>query len=311
MTHVPFLYLPLTALAVLSIACDLADDVYYPATKSVEQTWTVGGSPGVAVAAFEGGIWVVPGDSGVIKVTVEVLSTSKKSKVVAQRLTDSLDVHLRREGDSITVAITPNARYTKFSSVTASIRIEVPSGIRLDLSTDRGDIWVGYDRSGIIRRVSPVSIKARGNGIGNAIGIMTLPKPHIDAATVSRREIVIQDSTSNVLIHASDYALSVATAGRVNFTGTPARGVNTIYAGDAISLELLSNVWFYADHSAEPGALVREPVHKRAERDGVKRLTGALHDGSDFVLELHSQSGVIHGLPESTNRGRVGHSSIQ
>jgi hypothetical protein len=71
----------LTWLTLAAFASVLLDDVYQAASSRVEETWSVRAAPLVIVDTFHGGIWVYPGEPGVVKATVEPHSSWKNGSL--------------------------------------------------------------------------------------------------------------------------------------------------------------------------------------------------------------------------------------
>ncbi len=129
-------------LALAAIAT-LLDDVYQSASSQVEKTWSVQSPPRIIVDVFDGGIWVHPGEPGVVKATVEPSSSCKNGSIEeAEAALKLVDVSLTQAGDEIRVVAKRVAGGPSKCSVSTSTNLYVPAGTSLELRTGTGSILV-------------------------------------------------------------------------------------------------------------------------------------------------------------------------
>jgi hypothetical protein len=139
------------AFMAMAALTSLFDDVYQPARTKLEKTWEVRATPKVIVDVFDGGIWVLPGDPAVVKVTVEPYSSCKNGSVAeAENALKVVNVGLTQEGDTIRILAKKVRQPGNHCSVSTSTHIYAPAGSRLVLNTTIGSISVEGTPSSVV-----------------------------------------------------------------------------------------------------------------------------------------------------------------
>jgi hypothetical protein len=129
----------------------LFDEVYQPAITKLEKTWEIRATPKVIVDVFDGGIWVHPGEPGVVKATIETSSSCKNgSAEEAENALKAVDVGLTQEGDTIRILAKKVRQPVIHCMLSTSTHVHVPAGSRLVLNTNIGSISVEGTPSSVV-----------------------------------------------------------------------------------------------------------------------------------------------------------------
>jgi hypothetical protein len=135
----------------LDMIASLLDDVYRSARTEVTKTWSVPAAPRVIVDAFDGGIWIHPGEPGSVKVTVEPYSSCKNGSVEeAKSALRLVDVSMTQDGDTIRVVAKRIGGPPTKCFVSTSTNVYVPPGTSLLLRTTTGSISVSGAPSEVV-----------------------------------------------------------------------------------------------------------------------------------------------------------------
>ena len=129
----------------------LLDDVYQSARTQVEETWSVHAAPRVIVDTFHGGIWVHPGEPGMVNATVEPHSSWKNGSLAqAKNALKQVDVGFAQEGDTVRVVARQLSALPGTCSLSVSTHLYIPPGASLVLRTGAGSIAVSGEPSEVV-----------------------------------------------------------------------------------------------------------------------------------------------------------------
>src|SRR5438270_8427447 len=128
--------------ALPSLSEILRDDPYH-SSKTVSASWHAGPGPSVTADVFVGRIQVLPSPDCTVKAKVTFHAVTKLSPAYADRALDSIELVMDHQGDSVRI-VTRGALELGIMKDSMLV-LHVPSGVRLDLRTGCGEIYVGQD----------------------------------------------------------------------------------------------------------------------------------------------------------------------
>jgi hypothetical protein len=171
-------------LVLAAIASVLLDDVYQSARSQVEETWSVRAAPRVIVDTFHGGIWVHPGEPGVVKATVEPHSSWKNGSLAqAENALKQVDVRFTREGDTVRVLAKQLGALPGMCNLSVSTNLYIPPGASVVLRTGAGSIAVSGEPSEVVM-VNQVG------AIGGDFKVGPSGAPNVDRGSGAGLEVV-------------------------------------------------------------------------------------------------------------------------
>jgi hypothetical protein len=300
--------------ALASLAAILRDDPYH-ANKTVSASWQAGPEPSVTVDLFEGRIQVLPSPDGTVKAEVTSHAATKLSQADADQALDAIELVMDHRGDSVRIVMrgASGAGICKDSELV----LHVPSGVRLDLRTGLGEIYVGRDYANgvaIHRPVAASSIRARNDSVyksayaqGN-IDVTTVAPPcpgggtlptrlqldapgHIDViADMAVVEARAWHGTLPIGQGSADHELE--DEGVITFEGSLAGGEHTMRAAHRITMRLSAPTVLRVDAEAIGGRITGDLLPGAIEqRDGRSKWSSSVGAETHGHLLLRTDDG--------------------
>ena len=294
----------------------------FAAVGKTARSWDLGPTPFVIVDCFEGTIQVLPGTDG--RVTAEVTSAAlaEDHRSTAIEGLKTIEVDFQQHGDTLRVV----ARGASESMVRkdAGVTLHVPSNVRLDLRTGRGEIRVGRDYSGnnaIHDPIAAYSIRARndskyrlGYAEGNVIVETTAPRGPDGKVTPTRLQL---DAPGQIEVIADRAAIEAyawhgtphpswtheayedGQEGIVRFEGTLAEGDQQLRAAHRVEVKLAGDPSIRIDAAADgsptrPGSIAGDALDSAVRQSGDEaRWSGRLGSGAGGTLSIRVDDGSI------------------
>lgn len=148
----------------------------YVARKKEKKTWVCAASPRVTIKACEGTINVYRTAPGIIESEITFTSLSWESDAAANRgIEGGYAVTQAKEGLDYFISIDQLSD----SILQARVEVGVPDGAFLEVRTESGDVWVGYNGDANAtgsNAIAPSSLTARQSGVGS-LGVNLVVPP--------------------------------------------------------------------------------------------------------------------------------------
>ncbi len=302
--------------ALPSLSAILQDDPYH-ASKTVTASWQAGPEPSVTADLFEGRIQVLPSPDGTVKAEVTSHAATKLSQADADRALETIELVMDHRGDSVRIVMR-GASGTGICK-DSELVLHVPPGVRLDLRTGCGEIYVGRDYPGgvaVHRPVAAFSIRARNDSVyrlayaqGN-ITVETVAPPRPGGGTLPTR--LQLDAPGHIEVIA-DSAVVEARAwhgtpprgrepanyeledeGVITFEGSLAGGEHTLRAAHRITMKLSAPTALRVDAEAIGGKITGDLLPGAIEqRDGRSKWGSSVGAETHGHLLLRTDDGSI------------------
>jgi hypothetical protein len=302
--------------ALLFLSEILRDDPYH-AFKTASASWQAGPEPSVTADLFEGSIQVLPSTDGTVKAKVTFQAVTKLSQADADQALGTIDLMMDHRGDSVRIVMRGASGAGIMKE--ADLVLHVPPGVRLDLRTGRGEIYVGRDYAGgvaIHRPVAASSIRARNDSVyrlGYAQGsifVETVAPPCPGGGTLPTR--LQLDAPGHIEVIA-DAAVVEARAwhgkppdswgpgvyegedeGVITFEGSLAGGEHTLRAAHRITMRLAAATALEVDAEATGGKMKGDLLPGAMEqRDGRSKWSSSVGAETHGHLLLRTDDGSI------------------
>ena len=315
-----FLYQCISAL--LSAFDDVINEPFAAIRKEIK-SWDLGPSPSITVDVFEGSILVVPSPNSKVNAEITASVLAQDSRSAANDALQTIDVQTDQQGDTLRISARgASGPHPESSWVRKDVRVDlyVPSGVRLDLRTGRGDIHVGrsFDGSNPIHRpIATPSIRARNDSryrVGYAEGniiIETTPLPSSpDESPTTKLQLdatgQIEILAVNALVEARawhgiipqgwtlDQYEKKECGGAISFEGSLAAGEHSLRAAHQVEMKLPAETAYEIEAEAIGGAIQGDLLLKPVEaRDGRATWKGSIGSKPRVKLRLRADEGSI------------------
>jgi hypothetical protein len=276
----------------LGVACD---KTYYTAEKVSTLRWDVGPSPSVYVHLSERTISVLPGEIGEVEATVTTYATSSESLGTAEKyLKGAAVISGDRVGDGVRI-ITEQKAAIRYTAVYLQLR--VPSDARLDLSTENGEISVGYANDGSPKKTRLAALEAKAAPHGMMINV----EPPLSGAGALRATDLDLEAEGPISVVASHAHAIGVRAYRIHFAGALSEGTHSFQAKYHATLDLPSESQFRLDAKSAYGDVSSTFAGEwESTERPAPQLRGTVGVDPPCSLKIQSEHGpvAIHALEE-------------
>ncbi len=206
-----------------------------PAKATETRTFTVAGTPTLALDVSAGNVHILPGTNGQITATL-TKEVHAITYTAAQQTLDAITLDATQSGDSVRVAVHDPGLdgFPTWINRKMELTVSVPASANLDLTVSAGNLDAHGISGSLVGRVSAGNLDLRGMTISGDSSL------HVTAGNVSYAGALAPGAFLRVLVTAGNVDITLpattpthleasATAGNLSVHGWP--GVNTTRSG--------------------------------------------------------------------------------